>query len=298
MPGIWSEEQIAAWKTVVDEVHSEGCYIICHIAGNGRAGDKEELKKYGLDVIAPSAIPIPTYTEKPREMTEGEIQGLIGDFATAAKNAIEKAGFDGVEIHACNGYLIDQFTQDVSNQRDDGWGGSIEKRSRFAIEVVKAVTEAVGPKIPVGIRLSPWAQYCGMRMNDPVPQFTYLISELKKLDLAYLHLIEPRVSADEDVETVDSNVAFLEAWGNEKPVLVAGGFTPDEAECTIKDKYGRWNVGVAFGRLFISNPDLVSRAKNGIATAKYDRATFYEGNEKGYIDYDFSKELLERNELQ
>jgi NADPH2 dehydrogenase len=293
MPGIWAEEQISAWKTIVDEVHRRGCYIFCHIVGTGRTGDPEEMEKYGLDVIGPSAIPAPGYAGNPREVTEDEIHGLIADFATAARNAVEKVGFDGVEIHACNGYLLDQFTQDVSNQRNDAWGGSIEKRARFATEVARAVTEAVGQRVPVGIRLSPWGEYAGMRMFDPVPGFTYLISELKKLKLAYLHLIEPRVSGDIDIKTVDSNLGFLEAWGTEKPVLVAGGFSPDDAKCAIKERYRHWNVAVSFGRLFISNPDLVFRVKNGIAPAKYDRATFYEGGEKGYIDYPFSSEFLE-----
>lgn len=297
MPGIWSEEQISAWKRIVDEVHSKGCYILCHIGGQGRAGDPDELARYGYDVSAPSAIRAPDYAGMPREMGEDEIQELIKDFATAAKNAVEKAGFDGVEIHACNGYLLDQFTQEVSNQRNDSWGGSIEKRSRFATEVAKAVVDAVGHRVPVGIRLSPWGQYAGMRMENPIPQFTHLISELKKLGLTYLHLIEPRVSGDVDVDTdlqgLDTNIPFLEAWGTEKPVIVAGGFAPDEAQFVIDKKYGRWNVAVAFGRLFISNPDLVFRVQHGIALSKYDRSTFYtEESPKGYLDYPFSEKFL------
>jgi len=310
MPEFWSDAQIEAWKPVVDAVHAKGCYMFLQLCGNGRAAFLAERKKDGLDLIGPSAIPIGAETEGtgvvsaskdspvPREMTEEEIWQAIHDFAQAAKSAVEKAGFDGVEIHACNGHLPDQFIQDNSNQRTDAWGGSIEKRSRFALEVTKAVVAEVG-KDKVGIRLGPWSTYLSMRMTDPIPQFTHLIKELSSLGIAYLHLIEPRIAGDSFVETdgaeqLESNFPFLEAWGNERPVIVAGGYTGESAmkALGVGGVYEGKKVAVAFGRPFVSNPDLVFRVQNGVELAPYDRKTFYEiGSQKGYVDYAFSEEF-------
>jgi NADPH2 dehydrogenase len=217
MPEIWSDAQVAAWKEVADAVHAKGCYMFLQTGGNGRAAFPSERKKDGLDLFGPSAIAIgadpagsgvvPTSDENPvpREITEEEIRQLIEDFAQAAKNAVHKCGFDGVEVHACNGHLLDQFIQSNSNQRTDAWGGSIEKRSRFVLEVAKAIIAAVG-KDKVGFRLSPFSTYLSMRMDDPIPQFTYIIKELKALGVAFIHLVEPRVSGDTviDSDEVDS----------------------------------------------------------------------------------------------
>jgi NADPH2 dehydrogenase len=310
MPEFWSEAQIAAWKPVVHAVHAKGSYIFLQLCGNGRAGFVAEKKKDGAGFIGPSAIaigaevdgsgvvPISEESPAPRAMTEEEIWQVIEDFAQAAKSAVEKAGFDGVEIHACNGHMLDQFLQDNSNQRTDAWGGNIEKRSHFTLEIIKAVVAQIG-KERVGIRLSPWSTYLAMRMANPIPQFTHLIKGLSALDIAYLHLIEPRIGGDSFVESdkSESNLPFLEAWGDGRPVIVAGGYTVESAMKALGagGVYEGKKVAIAFGRHFVSNPDLVFRVRNGIALAPYDRNTFYEiGSEKGYVDYEFSGEFLKQ----
>ncbi|KAF2819349.1 FMN-linked oxidoreductase [Ophiobolus disseminans] len=307
MPEFWSDAQIAAWKPIVDAVHAKGSYIFLQLCGNGRAAFFAEREKDGLDLIGPSAIPIGAATQGtgvvsssedapgPRAMTEEEIWQAIDDFAQAAKHAVETAGFDGVEIHACNGHLLDQFIQDNSNQRTDAWGGSIENRSQFPLEIIRAIGAQIG-KDKVSIRLSPWSTYLSMRMADPIPQFTHLIQELSALGIAYLHLIEPRIAGDSFVESseVESNLSFLEAWGDDRPVIVAGGYTAKSALKALGPGgvYEGKKIAVAFGRPFVSNPDLVYRAKKGIQFAPYDRTTFYEvGSEKGYVDYEFSEEF-------
>ncbi|KAK8165704.1 hypothetical protein BC567DRAFT_231849 [Phyllosticta citribraziliensis] len=234
----------------------------------------------------------------PRPMTEEEVWATIGDYATAAKNAVEKGGFDGVEIHGAHGYLIDQFTQDVSNKRTDQWGGSIENRARFAVEVSRAVIKAVGAD-RTGIRLSPWSNFQGMRMSDPIPQFSYLIDQLRALDLAFLHLVEPRVAGVIDRDPQNESLDFaLQSWGRDKPVFIAGGFTTELAIKAVEEKYKDHDVAVVFGRRFISNPDLVYRVKKNIPFTDYDRFTFYinqkagDKPEPGYIDYPYSEEFL------
>lgn len=306
MPEIWSDAQIAAWKEVVDTVHAKGCYMFLQTGGNGRAAFPSERVKDGLDLIGPSAIAIGADPEgsgvvlaggespTPRAMTEEEIWQIVADIAQAAKNGVEKCGFDGVEIHACNGHMLDQFIQDNSNRRTDAWGGSIEKRSRFVIEVAKAVIAAVG-KEKVGFRFSPYSTYLSMRMADPIPQFTHLIKELSALGIAFIHLVEPRIAGDIVVETghAYSLIPFLNAWGNERPVIVAGGYTAESALKAVSADgvYEGRKVAIAFGRHYVSNPDLVFRVKNGVPLAPYDRKTFYDiGSEKGYTDYEFSEE--------
>jgi NADPH2 dehydrogenase len=308
MPGVWSDAQVVAWKGVVDAVHAKGSYMFAQLVANGRCASPNERAKDGLDLIGPSAIAIgpsegsgvvPTDGDNPtpREMTEEEIWGILNDFAQAAKNAVEICGFDGVEINACNGHLVDQFIQDNSNQRNDAWGGSIEKRSRFAIELAKAVIAAIG-KERVGFRFSPFSTYLSMRMADPIPQFTHLIKELSALEVAFIHLIEPRIAGDTfgPVETVnsDSTIPYMDAWGSERPVIVAGGYTAESAQSALAAGgiYEGKNVVVAFGRHYVSNPDLPFRVKHGVPLAPYNRPTFYTiGSEKGYTDYEFSKEF-------
>jgi NADPH2 dehydrogenase len=306
MPEIWSDAHINSWKEVVDAVHAKGSYMFLQIGGNGRAAFPSERGKDGLDLIAPSAIPIgndpegsgvvPTDGDNPvpREMTEEEIWQVIADIVQAAKNGVGKCGFDGVEIHACNGHMLDQFIQDNSNQRTDAWGGSIEKRSRFVIETAKAVIAAIG-KEKVGFRFSPFSTYLSMRMADPIPQFTHLIKELGALSIGYVHLIETRIAGDSDAATgqADSLIPFLDAWGNERPVIVAGGYSADSAREVLGPggMYEGRKVAVAFGRHYVSNPDLVFRVKNGVPLAPYDRKTFYDiGSKEGYTDYAFSEE--------
>ncbi|KAE8364715.1 hypothetical protein BDV27DRAFT_157567 [Aspergillus caelatus] len=202
-----------------------------------------------------------------------------------------EAGFDGVELHGANGYLIDQFIQDTCNRRTDEWGGNIENRSRFCFEVAKAVSEAIGPD-RTAVRLSHFSEFQGMRTGDPIPQFTHLISQLSSLGLAYLHLIEPRVSGNADKATrEDESLDFaIKAWGRTSPIILAGGYSLEKANQAIGSKLKDENVAFAFGRHFISNPDLPFRLANSLPLTQYERATFYKvGSPDGYIDYPFSR---------
>ncbi|TKA32804.1 hypothetical protein B0A50_01029 [Salinomyces thailandicus] len=293
-PGIWNAEQIQAWKHVVQAVHKKGGVIFCQLWALGRAASAEVKKAEGTgDVMSASAVPMSEGAPAPRALEEEEIQGYIKAYASAARNAVEGAGFDGVEIHAANGYLVDQFTQDVSNTRTDAWGGSVAKRARFALEVTRAVVEAVGPE-RTALRLSPWSTFQGMRMQDPVPQFMYLLEHLKEMGrLAYLHLVESRIAGNADVERTEKITSFVEAWGQHSPVLVAGGFTPDSARRLVEEEMKERDVAVVFGRYFISTPDLVFRVAKGIPLSPYDREDFYRPMvAEGYVDYPFSEEWV------
>ncbi|KAF9890558.1 hypothetical protein FE257_005689 [Aspergillus nanangensis] len=289
-PAIWNDAHIAAWNKVTDAVHAKGSYIYCQLIALGRAAHAPTLNKEGFEVCAPSAIPMEAGGEAPKELSEAQIQGFIADFAQAGRNAIA-AGFDGVEVHGANGYLVDQFTQDVTNQRVDGWGGSVEKRARFAVEVANALVEAIGAD-RVAFRLSPWNTWQSMKMEDPVPQFAYLVEKLKALKLAYLHVVESRVINNIDCEKGEGLEFLLDIWGKTSPVLVAGGYTPENSLEAVDVQYKNNDVAVVFGRHFIANPDLPFRIKNEIPITKYDRDTFYTPVQpEGYLDYPFSPEF-------
>ena len=296
VPGIHTVDQISQWKEVTTAVHKRGSHIFLQLWAAGRAADAENLKSEGFDVVSSSAVPYSDTAAMPRELTEEEILGYLRDYAQAARNAIE-AGFDGVEIHGANGYLIDQFIQDNSNKRTDAWGGSIEKRARFALEVAKAVADAVGPE-RTGIRLSPFSTFQGMKMVDPVPQFTYLIEGLKKLKLAYLHMVESRISGSADTEPTEKIDFAVDVWGDTSPVLIAGGFTPESAKRAVEEEYPKHEVAIVFGRYFISNPDLPFRILNGLPLEPYDRSTFYKPKSPdGYITYPLSREFEGQSKL-
>ncbi|KAJ6786022.1 hypothetical protein PWT90_03002 [Aphanocladium album] len=290
-PGLFTSEQIQGWKNVTDAVHAKGSYIFAQLMAMGRAADAATLQRQGgFEVFAPSAIPINEADPLPKVLSEQQILDIIDEYKIAAKNAIE-AGFDGVEVHGANGYLVDQFLHDGSNTRTDRWGGSIENRARFAVEVAKALVETVGAD-RVGFRISPWNEWQSMQMADPIPQFSYLVSQLKQLDLAYLHVVESRVFNNVDCEGRGEIKAFLEQWGQEKPVLIAGGFNPDNVNGAMEEKYRDYNVAIVFGRHFLANPDLPFRLRNGVPLQKYDRSTFYaKMTPSGYIDYPFSSEF-------
>jgi NADPH2 dehydrogenase len=334
VPGLFTPEQLKAWKEVTDAVHAKGSFIYCQLWALGRAASADFMNSKGLDVVSSSAIPIDEKSAVPRAMTEEEIQTMVKAYADAAKAAVEIAGFDGVEIHGANGYvffpstpfyfnkdnmltverryLVDQFTQDTCNNRTDKWGGSIENRSRFGTEVAKAVVAAIGAS-RTGIRLSPWSIFQGMRMENPVPQFTHLISQLKPLKLAYLHLVESRVEGPNDkkvpahptlaeteewnrsqhsnIEALDSLAFAFHTWGETSPIFIAGGFKPKEAKATVDGELKDRDVAIVFGRFWISNPDLVFRVREGIELNQYDRTTFYKARStEGYTDYAFSAE--------
>ena len=234
-PGIWSKEQIAGWKRVTSAVHEKKSFIYLQLWALGRAAAPSVLTAElgeGAKVVSSSDIAFEGGA-KPTALTEEEIKEYIGLYAQAAKNAVE-AGFDGVEVHGANGYLIDQFTQDTCNNRTDAWGGSIEKRARFAIEVTKAVIAAVGAE-RTGIRLSPYSSFQGMRMENPQPQFTYLAGELKKLNLAYLHVVESRINGNADTDSVDKVDFLIDLWNNQSPVFIAGGFKAETAKKAVDE---------------------------------------------------------------
>jgi NADPH2 dehydrogenase len=242
-------------------------------------------------------LPIDDTRATPEAMTEEEIAEAIADYAAAARNAVEQAGFDGVEIHGGNGYLPDQFLQDASNMRTDQWGGSIENRSRFPLAVARAVASAVRPS-RTAYRLSPFSDYLGMGMRsdaDLYAQFEHVVRGLREIGLAYLHLIDARISGNDDTGCgAGQDVGFLvRTWDSYSPVFIAGGLTPGTARRTVDETYKNYDVAVVFGRYFVSNPDLVFRVKEGVELRKYDRTYFYTPKiPKGYIDYDFSPEYV------
>lgn len=288
-PGIWNEEQIAGWRSVTDKVHAKGSFIFCQIFAMGRAADEELSKKDGVEIIGPSPIAIAKTAPVPRPMTLEEIKKYVQDFATAAQNAI-LAGFDGVEVHGANGYLIDQFIQDNSNQRHDEYGGSIENRSRFIGEIMTAVVAAVGPE-RVGLRLSPWSTFQGMKMANPIPQFSDIINRASKLKLAYLHLVESRMSGGSDCEGSETLDFAYNLWNG--PLLVAGGYKLDDARQHL-ERYPSKDIVVMYGRYFIANPDLVYRIKEGVQFDEYKRESFYTIKDAlGYVDYPFSIQYLQ-----
>lgn len=292
VPGIWSPAQIAAWREITDSVHAKGSYIWCQLWVQGRSSNPALRRELGLKLLGPSAVAGSPDGEVPEEMTEEEIQEVIEDFRVAAKNAIE-AGFDGVQFHGANGYLGDQFLQDVSNKRTDRWGGSIENRARFYIEAIKAIVQEVGPG-KVAARLSPWSDFGGVGMEDPVPTFTYLTEQLRTLNLAFLDLIEARIRGNDDADCgMGKDVSFLvEAWGKESVVMLGGGFTPESAQKALDETYKDYKMAIVFGRHWTSNPDLPFRVKEKVPLVKYDRPTFYNAkSSKGYIDWAFSEEF-------
>ncbi|KAF7798995.1 hypothetical protein EIP86_010224 [Pleurotus ostreatoroseus] len=252
IPGIWNEDQVKAWQKVVDAVHAKGSYIFLQLWALGRTADPDTLKAEdpNMPYVAPSAIQLSDRPFPPRALTLEEIKEYQQSYVAAAENAI-RAGFDGVELHSANGYLPDQFLQDVSNKRTDEYGGSIENRTRFSLEILEGIVNAIGAE-KTGIRLSPWGGFNDMRMEDPKPTFAYLVNRIaeKHPDLAYLHLVEPRVEGnlDRTVGPGESNDFLRDIWAP-RPVISAGGFTRDSA-LEHADKTGDL---VAFGRSYISN---------------------------------------------
>ncbi|KAK7030476.1 hypothetical protein VNI00_014063 [Paramarasmius palmivorus] len=296
----YSDEDIQTWKEIVDAVHAKGSYIFLQIVACGRGAqphmipvNPETGERYPY--LAPSSIPLsdrPSTDPVPRAMTLDEIEVVKQYFVTAARNAIEKSGFDGVEIHGAHGYLIDEFLQDVSNQRTDEYGGSIENRARFALELVDEISQAIGEE-KTAIRISPWSTFLGMGMADPKPTFSYLAKELKDRHpkLAYLHVVEPRIAADHDADSAapphSSNDFLREIWAP-NVFISAGGYTRDTA-LNAAEKGGRELIAV--GRYFTSNPDLPLRMMKKLPCTPYNRSTFYvpgDTSGKGYIDYAFA----------
>ena len=291
IPGIFNEEQIKGWKKVTDAVHEEAGKIFVQLMHTGRVSHSENMAE-GTEILAPSAVTFvgEMYTDTkgmqpylvPKEMTLEDIENAQNEYVEAAKNAIT-AGFDGVEVHGANGYLIDQFINPASNQRKDNYGGSKENRSRFAIEVAQKVVAAIGAE-KTGIRLSPYGVFNGMEVFEGLEDtFEYLAGELGKLKLSYIHIVDhSSMGAVEVTDSVKSKIR--QAFGG--IYIVSGGLDKANAEFALENDKGEL---VAFGRSFLANPDLVYRFENDIELNAPDFDTFYTPGEKGYTDYPFTE---------
>jgi N-ethylmaleimide reductase len=291
-PAIYSAEQTAAWKEIVEAVHAKGGKIVAQLWHVGRISHSSLHPEQGLPE-APSAIAPAGQTygadwklhdyETPKAMTAEDIARLLKDFELAAANA-KAAGFDGVEIHSANGYLLDQFLQDKTNQRTDRYGGSIENRMRLLGEVIESVTK-VYPSDRIGVRLSPYGTFNDMGDSNPIALFNAVIQKLNAYHLSYVHMIEPRstTAGGNDQVLTDAPITseiFRAAYQGK--FISAGGYDQAMGEAVLEAGLAD---AVAYGRLYISNPDLAERFKQGAALNPYNRATFYGGEEVGYTDY-------------
>lgn len=296
IPGIFSREQVKGWQQVTRGVHEKGGKIYAQLMHTGRAAHGLNLPA-GARVLAPSAVALPgeMWTDQegkkphpiPQAMTTEQIEETIGEFVLAARNAVE-AGFDGVELHGANGYLLEQFLSPHTNRRTDAYGGSIENRSRFVIEVARRTAEAIG-KDKVGIRLSPYGVFNDMPHYDAIHEtYTYLSAQLDAVGIQYIHLVDHSADGAPEVPLAIKK-AIRENFSN--TVILSGGYTLQRAEEHVNEGLGDL---VAFGKPFISNPDLVERFhKNLPLNIKLDASTLYTPGAKGYTDYPvFAEELV------
>jgi N-ethylmaleimide reductase len=296
VPGLYGSEQIDGWKQITKSVHAAGGKIVVQLWHVGRVSHTS-LQPGGAKPVAPSAITaktktvlmeggVSTFTDtsEPRALQAYELPDIVHTYQAAARNAVETAGFDGVEIHAANGYLLDQFLKSGSNQRRDDFGGSIENRARLLLEVVRAVTGAIdGGR--TGIRLSPVTLANDAFDPDPQPLFDYVVRELAEFNLAYIHIIEgttggARELPDRPFDYIGLHRAYRAA-GGKGAWMVNNGLDKALAEQALRDGADL----VAFGRPFIANPDLVARLRKGGPFNEGDRSTYYGGGAKGYTDY-------------
>ena len=295
VPGLYTPAQRAGWRAVTDAVHAAGGRIVCQLWHVGRISHVA-LQPGGRDPVAPSAItanartvllkdgvPVFEPVSPPRALSRAEIPGIVADYARAAQAAVA-AGFDGVEIHGANGYLIDQFLKTGSNQRGDDYGGPIANRARFALEVAQAVAAAIGGA-RTGIRVSPVTPANDADTEDTQPLFEHLLRGLAPLGLAYVHVIEGSTGGPRDVPGRPFDYAALRRAyrdaGGAGAWMVNNGYDRALADAALADGAEL----VAFGRPFISNPDLVRRLRDGLPLAEADRRTFYGGGDAGYTDY-------------
>jgi N-ethylmaleimide reductase len=285
-PGIHSDEQVSGWRKVTDAVHAEGGLIFAQLWHVGRMSHPTV---HGGTPVAPSAIApgedifTPTGMQEiptPRELTLEEIAGVLAEFRHAARQA-KAAGFDGVEVHGANGYLLDQFLQTGSNQRNDGYGGTVANRARLLLEVTEAVAEVWGPE-RVGVRLSPGGTFSGMSDADPADTFGYAMKSLDTYGLAYLHIVETSQTLPPvGLEEVGGPTALARSVYS-GTIITAGEYDRDTAEQAVTE--GRADL-VAFARQYLANPDLPERFRAGAALNEGDHATFYGGGAEGYTDY-------------
>ncbi|KAL9670815.1 hypothetical protein QQ045_008373 [Rhodiola kirilowii] len=291
MPGIWTKEQVEAWKPIVDAVHAKGGIFFCQIWHAGRVSNRG-FQPNGQDPISSSdksltpqiqsnGIDVAQFSP-PRKLSTEEVPQVVNDFRLAARNAIE-AGFDGVEIHGAHGFLIDQFMKDQVNNRTDIYGGSLENRCRFALEIVDAISNEIGPE-RVGIRLSPFADYMESGDSNPQALGLYMANALNKYNILYCHMVEPRMkTVGEKVDCPDSLVPMRKAF--QGTFLVAGGYDREDGNNAIAES--RADL-VVYGRLFLANPDLPKRFALNAPLNKYNRETFYTSDPVvGYTDYPF-----------
>ncbi|MDX1706712.1 alkene reductase [Pseudidiomarina sp.] len=289
-PGIHSQEQIDGWRKVTDAVHEAGGRIYLQLWHVGRISHPD-LQPDGQQPVAPSAIKpegAQTYTSKdsgmvdipePRALKTEEIPDIVEQFRQGAKNARE-AGFDGVEIHAANGYLLDQFLRTGSNKRTDKYGGSVENRLRLPLEVVEAVIEVWG-KENVGIRVSPTGSFNDMHDDDPVETYGLLAKHLDDLGISFIEVVEDSFQGNHADDRPEDVITAIQT--SYKGVYIANGeYDAKEARQRISD--GRCDL-VSFGRPFIANPDLPRRFRENAKLNEWDSDTFYGGDERGYIDY-------------
>jgi len=289
-PGIFTDQQIAAWNKVTTAVHDKGGIIIAQLWHTGRMG--HSLDRNGKLPLAPSALPIlgmQHFTsqgrkdfEIPQEMTIPEIRQTIRDYGQAAKNAIA-AGFDGVTLHACNGYLPNQFLAESANQRADAYGGSIPNKARFVLEVMQELITAVGSE-KVGIKIAPFHRYGDMVLDDPAATYTYLIEKLNEMSFAYVELMRrsPNFPSPEHYAADDE----IEFFGRKirQTVIANAGYDKASAEAELEKGIAKL---ISFGKLYIANPDLPERFEKNAPLIEPDRATMYGGGKNGYIDYPF-----------
>ncbi|MBJ7264847.1 MAG: alkene reductase, partial [Burkholderiaceae bacterium] len=284
-PGIYTQAQIDGWRPVTDAVHATGGRIFVQLWHVGRISHVD-LQADGAAPVAPSAIRAKAKTfvndtfvevSEPRALALDELPGIVEDYRRAAANALA-AGFDGVEIHAANGYLLDQFLKDGANVRTDAYGGSIENRARLTLEVVQAVVAEIGAE-RVGIRISPVSPANGVEGSDAQAQFEYLVDELNAFDLVYLHVIEGATGGPRDVAPFDY-ASLRRRFKN--TYMANNGYDLNLANAQLAE--GKADL-IAFGLPYIANPDLVERLQAGAPLAKPDQATMYGGGEKGYTDY-------------
>jgi len=293
IPGIYSREQVAAWAQVTRAVHDAGGTIFMQLMHTGRVSHPENLPE-GARVVAPSAVALEdtlmwvdergqaVKIAPPAAMTDDEVWGTVEEYVQAARNAVE-SGFDGIELHAANGYLIEQFLHPHTNRRDDAWGGSVEKRCRFTLEIARRCSEAIGSD-RVGIRVSPYGVFNEMPHHDEIDQtYTYLARMLGELDLVYVHVVNHQAMwappVPDAIQTAIRN-GFPNAY------ILSGGYGFESANADLEA--GKGDL-VAFGRPYLANPDLLERFRRDAALNEPDTTTFYgpgpEGFSQGYTDY-------------
>ncbi len=291
-PGIYTAEQISAWKKVTAAVHEKGGVIYAQLWHTGRVG--HSIVKNGEQPVAPSAIAIEGQQhftmdglkdyETPRSLSIEEIKNIVQEYKQAAINAIE-AGFDGVELHAAFGYLPNQFLAESANQRIDKYGGSNENRNRFALEIMNEIIHAIGNN-KAAIRISPTSTYNNINHQDPIEQFSLLIQELNKLDLAYIHIMNVPFSPDKHPNYPANPVETFGAL-TKTPIIANCGFNRETGEAELNKGIAKL---ISYGTLFLANPDLPKRFELDATLNEPDRATMYGGNDEGYIDYPFLAE--------